>query len=133
LTAPGALPDKTGGAVQRHRESSLTLFGLVQLAASTAVYLAAAMLAKSWALNPGWGKLVLTLALYTAGNLVMLRLVREFGMSSAFSLSAVIQLVAVNIIALTWFGERLTTMQTGGVALAVVAVGMITLGPSLGK
>lgn len=111
----------------------MTLFGLVQLAASTVIYLAAAMLAKSWALNPGWGKLILTLALYTAGNLIMLRLVRDFGMSSAFSLSAVIQLVAVNIIALTWFGERLTTMQTGGVALAVVAVGMITLGPSLGK
>ena len=111
----------------------MTLFGLVQLAASTAIYLAAAMLAKSWAINPGWGKLVLTLALYTVGNLIMLRLVRDFGMSSAFSLSAVIQLVAGNIIALTWVGARLTTMQTGGVALAVVAVGMITLGPSLGK
>ena len=97
------------------------------------IYLAAAMVAKSWALNPGWGKLVLTLTLYTAGNLIMLRLVREFGMSSAFSLSAVIQLVAVNVIALTWFGEKLTTMQTGGVALAVVAVAMISLGPSLGR
>lgn len=111
----------------------MTLFGLVQLAASTAIYLAAAMLAKSWAINPGWGKLVLTLALYTAGNLIMLRLVRDFGMSSAFSLSAVIQLVAVNVIALTWFGERMTSVQTGGVALAVVAVAMISIGPSLGR
>ncbi len=111
----------------------MTLSGLLQLAASTVIYLAAAMVAKSWALNPGWAKLVLTLALYTAGNLIMLRLVRDFGMASAFSLSAVIQLVAVNVIALTWFGERLTTVQTGGVALAVIAVGMITLGPSLGR
>lgn len=111
----------------------MTLSGLLQLAASTVIYLVAAMLAKSWALSPGWGKLVLTLALYTAGNLIMLRLVRDFGMSSAFSLSAVIQLVAVNVIALTWFGERMTSMQTGGVALAVVAVAMISIGPSLGR
>ena len=57
------------------------------------------------------GKLLLTLALYSAGNLVMLRLVRDFGMASAFSLSAVIQLVAVNVIALAWFGERLNACR----------------------
>ena len=79
------------------------------------------------------GKLVLTLLLYSAGNLVMLRLVREFGMASAFSLSAVIQLVAVNVIALAWFGERLSFMQGSGIALAIVAVGLITFGPSFGK
>ena len=58
----------------------------------------------------------------------MLRLVREFGMASAFSLSAVIQLVAVNVIALAFFGERLNALQSGGIVLAIVAVGLITLG-----
>jgi glucose uptake protein GlcU len=77
------------------------------------------------------GKLLLTLALYSLGNLIMLRLVREFGMASAFSLSAVIQLVAVNVIALAFFGERLNTLQSGGIVLAIVAVGLITLGPAL--
>ena len=77
------------------------------------------------------GKLVLTLLLYSAGNLVMLRLVREFGMASAFSLSAMIQLVAVNVIALAWFGERLSLMQGSGIVLAILAVGLITLGPAL--
>jgi hypothetical protein len=62
----------------------------------------------------------------------MLRLVREFGMSSAFSLSAIIQLVAVNVIALAWFGERLSFMQGSGIALAILAVGLITLGPAIG-
>jgi multidrug transporter EmrE-like cation transporter len=61
----------------------------------------------------------------------MLRLVREFGMATAFSLSAVIQLVAVNVIALAVFGERLNTLQSTGIVLAVVAVGLITLGPQI--
>ncbi|MGE0501272.1 MAG: hypothetical protein AB7I79_06355 [Rhizobiaceae bacterium] len=111
----------------------MSLFGALQLAASTIIFLLAATAAKSWALSPSVGKLLLTLALYSAGNLIMLRLVREFGMASAFSLSAVIQLVAVNVIALAWFGERLSTMQMGGVVLAIVATGMITIGPSMGR
>jgi multidrug transporter EmrE-like cation transporter len=111
----------------------LSLFGFTQLVISTGIFLVAAMVAKSWALAPSLGKLLFTLLLYSAGNLIMLRLVREFGMSSAFSLSAVIQLVAVNVIALAWFGERLSFMQSSGVALAIVAVGLITLGPYAGK
>ena len=111
----------------------MSLFGMLQLGLSTVIFLLAATMAKSWALAPGVGKLVLTLLLYSAGNLVMLRLVREFGMASAFSLSAVIQLVAVNVIALSWFGERLSVMQGSGIALAILAVGLITFGPALGR
>ena len=111
----------------------MSLFGFIQLGISTAIFLFAATVAKSWALAPSLGKLLLTLLLYSAGNLIMLRLVREFGMSSAFSLSAILQLVAVNVIALAWFGERLSFVQSSGVVLAIVAVGLITLGPSLGK
>lgn len=109
----------------------MSLSGLFQLGLSTAIFLIAAMVAKSWALSPSAGKLVLTLALYSAGNLVMLRLVREFGMASAFSLSAVIQLVAVNVIAIAWFGEQLSLLQSAGIVLAIVAVGMMTIGPLL--
>lgn len=109
----------------------MTLSGFMQLAASTAIFLLAATVAKYWALAPGMGKLLLTLTLYSLGNLIMLRLVREFGMASAFSLSAVIQLVAVNVIALAFFGERLNALQSGGIMLALVAVGLITLGPAI--
>ena len=84
-----------------------------------------------WALAPGLWKLLVTLALYSLGNLIMLRLVREFGMASSFSLSAVIQLVAVNVIALVFFGEKLATIQSVGVVLAIVAVVLITLGPQM--
>jgi glucose uptake protein GlcU len=113
-------------------ENDLTLSGFLQLAASTLIFLFAATCAKSWALAPSMPKLALTLVLYSAGNLVMLRLVREFGMASAFSLSAVIQLVAINVIALAFFGERLNAVQSGGVILAIVAVGLITMGPAAG-
>lgn len=111
----------------------MTLFGFVQLGFSTIIFLVAATVAKNWALSPSAGKLLLTLALYSLGNLVMLRLVREFGMANAFSLSAVIQLVAVNVIALAWFGERLNALQSGGIVLAIVAVGLITLGPAISR
>lgn len=103
----------------------------LQLIASTIIFLLAASGAKSWAVAPGMGKLVLTLALYTLGNLIMLRLVRELGMSVAFSLSAVIQLIAVNVIAIAWFGERLSSAQGIGIALAIAAVAVISFGPYL--
>jgi hypothetical protein len=111
----------------------LSLSGVLQLGLSTVIFLIAATVAKSWALAPGVGKIVLALLLYSAGNLVMLRLVRDFGMASAFSLSAVIQLVAVNVIALAWFGERLSIVQGSGIMLAILAVGLITLGPYFSK
>ena len=108
----------------------MSILGALQLGFATVVFLLAATVAKQWALAPGLGKIVLALALYSLGNLIMLRLVRDFGMATAFSLSAVIQLVAVNLIALAYFGERLGMVQGAGVVLAVAAVAMITLGPA---
>ena len=107
----------------------MSLAGFLQLAASTIIFLLAASGAKSWALAPNPGKLIVTLALYTVGNLIMLRLVREFGMSIAFTLSAIIQLVAVNVVALTYYGEPLTASQGVGIVLAIAAVAVITFGP----
>ena len=107
----------------------VSFWGLAQLGMSTMIFLLAAMAAKQWGLDPSLGKILLTLALYTAGNLIMLRLVREFGMSVSFSLSAVIQLVSVNVVALVFFGERLNALQATGVVLAIAAVALITLGP----
>ena len=108
------------------------ILGALQLGFATVIFLLAATVAKQWALAPGLGKIVLALALYSLGNLIMLRLVRDFGMATAFSLSAVIQLVAVNLIALAYFGERLGMVQGAGIALAIAAVAMITLGPAAG-
>lgn len=108
----------------------MNVTALAQLVAATCSFIAASSVAKAWAVAPGWGKLLLTLALYTAGNLLMLRLIRLLGMATAFSLSAVLQLVAVNAVALLFYGERLGPTRSLGVALAVVAVALITLGPT---
>ena len=108
----------------------MNIWGMLWLGIATVIFLLAATAAKHWAIAPHIGKIVLALALYSAGNLIMLKLVRDFGMATAFSLSAVIQLVAVNLIALIYFGDRLGMIQGAGVVLAVVAVAMITLGPA---
>jgi len=110
-------------------EWTVSFWGLVQLGVSTVIFLLAATAAKQWGLAPSLGKIVLTLALYSIGNLIMLRLIREFGMSVSFSLSAVIQLVSVNVVALAFFGERVNALQATGIVLAIAAVALITLGP----
>ena len=109
----------------------MSLSGMVQLGLSTVIFVLAASAAKTWTLAPSHWRLALVLALYTLGNLIMLRLIREFGMGIALSLSAVIQLVAVNLVALVWFGEKLDPYQTVGVMAAVIAIALITVGPYL--
>lgn len=109
----------------------MSISGTLLLGLSTLIFLAAAAAAKSWAIAPGVGKIVLTLLLYSAGNLIMLRLIRDYGLSISLSLSAVIQLVAVNVIALAFFGERVTSLQALGLGLAVLSVALITLGPAM--
>ena len=109
----------------------MNLAGFLQLGASTVIFLLAASAAKSWALAPAFWRLALVLALYTAGNLIMLRLIRDFGMGVALSLSAVIQLVAVNMVAFFWFSEKVNLIQGAGILTAIVAVALITLGPWL--
>lgn len=104
---------------------------LLLLVIACAIFVIAAACAKSWALAPTVPRLLLTLALYTVGNLLMLSLIRQIGMATAFSLSAVMQLIAVNVVAIAVFGESLGLVQGIGVALAVLAVALITLGPSL--
>jgi multidrug transporter EmrE-like cation transporter len=126
LTGPAAML-----GVGRQEIRPMNVSTLLQLAASTAIYVLAAGSAKSWALAPNLAKIALTLALYTLGNLIMLRLVRAFGMSAAFSLTAVIQLVAINAVAILVFGEKLGRIEGIGVALAIVSVMLITLGPAL--
>jgi small multidrug resistance pump len=100
------------------------------LATSTVLFVGAASSAKAWALSAnslGW--LTLTLMLYTLGNLIMLQLIRAAGMGVALSLSATIQLIAVNAVAFALFHERVSWVQATGIFLAIIAVAMITLNP----
>ncbi len=99
---------------------------LLLLGASTLSFIAAASAAKSWALSANsWALLALTLALYTVGNLIMLRLIRDMGMGVALSLSGIVQLVAVNLVAVAIFGERLTALQTVGLVMGLTSMALI--------
>jgi glucose uptake protein GlcU len=109
----------------------MNLSAIAQLGFASAIFIGAASSAKWWALNPTTGRILLTLLLYTAGNLLMLRLIRQVGMATAFSLSAVLQLVAVNLVAIAVFGERVGPIEGAGIVLAILAVALITLGPRL--
>lgn len=130
LDVPARFGKKDCGTCGK-KGKTVSFWGLAQLCISTVIFLLAATAAKQWGLAPSFGKIVLTLALYSLGNLIMLRLIREFGMSVSFSLSAVIQLVSVNAVALVFFGERVNALQATGIALAIAAVALITLGPYL--
>jgi multidrug transporter EmrE-like cation transporter len=107
--------------------SAVSISALLHLLIATVAFVGAGTAAKWWALSDKspW-LLILTLSLYTIGNLILLPLVRSMGMGIALSLSAVTQLLAVNLIALTVFGERVTAMQAVGLGLAVLSIGLIT-------
>jgi small multidrug resistance pump len=99
--------------------------GLVVLAAF--MFVGAAACAKLHVLEPAWWRLGGALVLYTAGNLVVIRVLREVGLGLAMSLSTVVQLVVVNLLAVMVFRERLSGPQYVGVALGVVAVVLMML------
>ncbi|MCW6507333.1 hypothetical protein [Lichenifustis flavocetrariae] len=104
---------------------------LIQLGAATITFIAAASMAKAWAVAPSLAKAIFTLLLYSGGNILMMRLIRLLGMATAFSVSAVLQLVAVNLVALLFYGERVNLPQGVGIVLAIVAVALVSLGPGL--
>lgn len=111
----------------------MTFINLSLLILASAAFVVAASTAKIWAVSDaGWPWALLTLGLYTIGNTLVLRLVKEMGMGAALSLSAVIQLAAINLLAWAVFGERLTLQQGMGLVLAVIAVALITL-PANGR
>lgn len=108
-------------------------FNLLQLCVATAIFIGAASSAKAWAVSPSLTGILLTLALYVAGNLLIMRLLREVGMATAFSLTSVLQLVAVNLVAIFVFGERIGLVEGAGIVMAIAGVALITFAPYVGR
>ncbi|WP_417412706.1 hypothetical protein [Hoeflea sp.] len=98
---------------------------MIWLAGVMVIFMAAASSLRVYVDRPSVWLLVLAIGLYTAGNLMMVRVMRESGLAVAMSLSAVLQLVLINLIGLLIFGERPSTMQVGGITLGIIAVSMI--------
>ena len=99
----------------------LWLFG------ATAVFIWAATSSRAYVGTSNILFLLLSMALYIVGNLMMLKLMREGGLGLAISLSAITQLLMINVIAFIFFGERLNLTQLAGVGLGVVAMGLMLM------
>ena len=98
---------------------------LIWLAGAMLAFLAASSLLRGYVDSGRAMQVVAALVLYTAGNLMMVRLMRDGGMAVAISVSAILQLVLANLVAMTAFGERPGATQVAGIALGIVAVALI--------
>jgi glucose uptake protein len=105
---------------------------LLWLVGAMAIFIGAATASRAYIANNNMLVLILSLALYCVGNLMMVRLMREGGLGLAISASSIAQLVVVNVIAFIVFGERLSLQQLAGVGLGIIAMILMLL-PAQGR
>lgn len=98
---------------------------LLWLAMAMAVFIAANSTLRAYAASSWWPTVVLALILFSVGNLMMVRLMRESGLAVPIAVSSVAQLVLITLVAVVVFGERLSLVQGIGLALGVVSVALI--------
>jgi len=100
-------------------------FMMLWLAVAMAVFVAANTVLRFYSANPKVWIVVVALLMFSVGNLMMVRLMRESGLAVAIAVSSVVQLLLIGVVAWFWFEERPTNLQIAGMALGVVAVTMI--------
>jgi small multidrug resistance pump len=105
---------------------------ILTLGVAMLVFLAAASCLRAFAGGAAAWVLLLALALYCVGNLMMVPLMKAQGMAVAMSVSAVLQLLLSTLVAVAAFGERPLAVQWAGIALGVAAVTLI-LWPQIAK
>jgi glucose uptake protein len=95
---------------------------LTLMLTAAGIFVTASAGAKIYVEAPSWWRLAIVLALYTIGNLIVIRVLREVGLSRVMSLSTVLQLIIVNMLAVLVFRERLAGTHYVGMGLGVLAV-----------
>jgi glucose uptake protein len=120
------VPDLAAAGTEARRMSAL-----IVLALAVPCFLAGASLSRLYVADGRVIILILGLSFYTVGNILMVRLIRETGLGAAISVSTILQLLLVNLVAFAVFGERPAPPQVLGIALGIVAVALILL--PLGK
>lgn len=103
------------------------------LGGAMAVFVTANILLRGYAGGGALPLLLGALLLYTLGNLMMVRLMRESGLAVAISVSSVLQLLLIGAAAFLLFGERPSGLQLAGMALGVVAVTLIAWPQGAGR
>ena len=107
--------------------------GFVVLALAIAIFIIAASMSRLYVSDGRVPILVLAMVLYTVGNLLMVRVMREIGLGAAVSLATFAQLVLVNLVAVMIFQERPAPLQTAGIVLGAVSMLLILLPRHLGR
>ena len=107
----------------------MTAAAIVWMAGAVAAFLGGATALRSYAASDSLPMLLGALVLYTAGNLMMVALMRISGMAVAVSVAAVLQLVLANVVAVFLFAARPGPVQASGILLGMVAVALILWGP----
>lgn len=103
----------------------MTSGSILWLSGAMAAFIGANAVLRTYAASSYLPTLIGALILFSVGNLMMVRLMRESGLAIVVSVSSVAQLVLISGVAFLWFGERPTAMQLAGMALGVIAVALI--------
>ena len=98
---------------------------ILWLLAAMLVFVSANSALRTYAASSHLPTLLGALLMFSLGNVMMVRLMRESGLAVAISVSSVVQLVLISLVAILWFGERPTGMQLAGMGLGIVAVVLI--------
>jgi small multidrug resistance pump len=97
----------------------------VVLAIAVPIFILASTLSRLYAVNGRLIVIVAALSLYTIGNIIMVRLMREMGLGLAVSLATIAQFVFINIVAFVVFQERPTSLQLAGMVLGAFSMALM--------
>ncbi len=109
----------------------MKLWVILMLGVTTGIFIAAASTLRLYAGGAPLYTLLGALALYVTGNVLVVPLMRETGLGLTISILSVTQLLLVNLIAFTVYGEKIGSMQLSGIALGTIAIALM-LWPSKG-
>ncbi len=105
----------------------MTVSANLVLALAVPIFILAASLQRVYVANGRLALIVLALILFTVGNMLMIRVIRDMGLGVAISVATIAQFVLINIVAYAWFGERPTALQLAGMAFGAVGIVLIML------
>jgi glucose uptake protein len=97
------------------------------LAVAVPIFVIAALVQRFYISDGRMFILVVALVLFTIGNALMVRVMRDMGLGVAISIATIAQLILVNIIAYALFGERPAPAQLAGIGLGVVSMILILM------
>jgi multidrug transporter EmrE-like cation transporter len=103
----------------------LSAFNFLVLGTAIVIFLVAASTSRVYATDGRLIVVVIAMALYVVGNLMMIRIMREIGLGVAISVATIAQLILINVVAYAVFGERLGPLQLAGILLGVVSMALI--------